>query len=73
LNATNICNVAPQSGDVGLGSSARLLVPGNATLSIIPARMNRRDTNAMPPLGSNIVDTAGISVITQWINSLGGC
>jgi uncharacterized repeat protein (TIGR03806 family) len=73
LNATNICNVAPQSGDVGLGGSARLLVPGNATLSIIPARMNRRDTNAMPPLGSNIVDTAGISVITQWINSLGGC
>jgi uncharacterized repeat protein (TIGR03806 family) len=73
LNATNICNVAPQSGDIGLGSSARLLVPGNATLSIIPARMNRRDANAMPPLGSNLVDTAGVAVVTQWINSLSGC
>jgi uncharacterized repeat protein (TIGR03806 family) len=73
LTATNICNVLPQTGDVGLGAGARLLVPGNAALSIIPARMNRRDTNAMPPLGSNLIDAAGVAVVTQWINLLAGC
>jgi uncharacterized repeat protein (TIGR03806 family) len=71
--ATNTCNVAPQSGDVGLGASARLIVPGNAALSIIPARMNRRDANAMPPVGSNMIDITGTALVTQWINSLPGC
>jgi uncharacterized repeat protein (TIGR03806 family) len=71
--ATNTCNVSPQSGNLGLGGTARLIVPGNAALSIIPARMNRRDSNAMPPVGSNLIDTTGVAVITQWINSLPGC
>lgn len=71
--ATNTCGVSPQSGDVGLGVNARLIVPGNAALSIIPNRMNRRDANAMPPLGSNAVDTAGVTLINQWINSLNTC
>ncbi len=73
LSATNTCNAAPQSGDVGLGASARLLVPGNATSSILVNRMNRRDEHAMPPLASNQIDTAGVALITEWINSLAGC
>jgi hypothetical protein len=35
--------------------------------------MNRRDSHAMPPLGSNVVDTAGVSLLTQWIDGLTGC
>jgi hypothetical protein len=69
LTATNACNVAPSSGTLGL-ANARLIAPGNAAASVLPARMNRRDANAMPPLGSNVVDTAGVALLTQWINSL---
>jgi uncharacterized repeat protein (TIGR03806 family) len=71
--ATNTCNAMPQSGDLGLGANARLIAPGSASNSIIVNRMNRRDANAMPPLGSNQVDTAGVALVTQWINGLTGC
>jgi len=72
LANTNACNVAPTSGDLGI-TGARLITPGNATMSVLPARMNRRGANAMPPLGSNLVDSVGVNLITQWINSLSGC
>jgi uncharacterized repeat protein (TIGR03806 family) len=73
LAATNTCNASPQSGDLGLGANARLIAPGSATNSLIVNRMNRRDQNAMPPLASNRVDTAGVALLTQWIDSLTGC
>ena len=73
LNQTNACEAAPQAGDLGLGSTARLIDPGSAASSIIVNRANRRDANAMPPLGSNQVDTAGVALLTQWINGLAGC
>jgi uncharacterized repeat protein (TIGR03806 family) len=70
---TKTCNVAPQSGDLGLGANARLIVPGNATNSILVNRMNRRDANGMPRLASNQVDATGVALITQWINGMTGC
>jgi uncharacterized repeat protein (TIGR03806 family) len=73
LAATNTCNVSPQSGDLGLGANARLIAPGDAANSLVVNRMNRRDQNAMPPLASNLVDTAGVALLTQWIDSLTGC
>ena len=36
-------------------------------------RMNRRDAQGMPPIGSNLVDAAGVSLLTAWVNSLSGC
>lgn len=72
LAQTNACNIAPTSGDLGL-PNARLIAPGNAAASVMPARMNRRDGNAMPPLGSNVIDAGGVALIEQWINSLSGC
>jgi uncharacterized repeat protein (TIGR03806 family) len=71
--ATNTCNAPPQSGDLGLGVNARLIAPGNAANSILINRTNRRDANGMPPLGSNRIDTAGVTLLTQWVNSLAGC
>jgi uncharacterized repeat protein (TIGR03806 family) len=71
--STNACNVAPQAGDLGLGAAARLIAPGNAASSILINRVNRRDANAMPPLGSNQIDTAGVTLLTQWVNGLTGC
>jgi len=73
LAATNTCNIVPQGGDVGLGATARLIVPGNAANSVLINRANRRDANGMPPLGSNIVDAAGVTLLTQWVNGLSGC
>ena len=73
LNATNACNAVPTAGDLGIGANARLIAPGSAANSIIANRVNRRDSNGMPPLGSNRVDTDGVALLTQWINSLTGC
>ena len=74
LPDTNACNASPHSGgDLGLGANARLIAPGSATNSLAPNRMNRRDSYAMPPLGSNTVDAAGVALITQWIDGLTGC
>lgn len=73
LNQTNACNVVPQDGDLGIGSAARLIAPGSAGNSIVVNRANRRDANAMPPLGSLQVDSSGVALLSQWINGLTGC
>jgi uncharacterized repeat protein (TIGR03806 family) len=73
LNMTNACNVTPSAGDLGVGANARLIAPGSAANSIVVNRADRRDSNGMPPLGSNQIDTAGVALLTQWINSLTGC
>ncbi len=73
LADTNTCDANPQSGDLGIGGSARIIAPGNAPASVLVGRMNRRDEHAMPPLGSNQIDTEGVALITEWINGLAGC
>jgi hypothetical protein len=73
LNATNACNALPTAGDLGIGVNARLIAPGSAANSIVVNRAGRRDSSGMPPLGSNRVDTDGVALLTQWINSLTGC
>jgi hypothetical protein len=35
--------------------------------------MNRRDVNGMPPVGSTQVDAAGVTLLTNWVNSLANC
>ncbi len=73
LEEMQACDAAPQSGDLGVGTDARLIAPGDADHSIIVNRMNRRDEHAMPPIGSNQIDTAGVALITEWVDSLSGC
>jgi hypothetical protein len=63
----------PQSGDLGLGAAARIIAPGSAAASVLVERMNRRDSNAMPPLASSVVDSAGVALLEQWIGSLTAC
>jgi uncharacterized repeat protein (TIGR03806 family) len=72
LALTNACAAAPQAGDLGIGG-ALLITPGNASLSLLVARMNRRATGQMPPLSSTVVDTAGVTLVSSWIASLTGC
>ena len=73
LNQTNACDVPPTLGDLGLGASARIIAPGNGDLSVLVARINRRDANGMPPLASHLVDTAGVALIDSWIDGLASC
>lgn len=72
LSATNACNVAPNAGTLGL-TDPRIILPGNAARSIVRERMNRRDANQMPTIGSNTVDSDGVTLITNWINGLTSC
>jgi uncharacterized repeat protein (TIGR03806 family) len=72
LGNMNACNISPQAGDLGI-IDPLLIAPGEADRSIVFARMNRRDEDGMPPLGSTIVDADGALLLTDWINSLGNC
>jgi uncharacterized repeat protein (TIGR03806 family) len=73
LSSTNACGAMPQSGDLGIGAAARIIAPGSAANSVLVTRMSRRDANGMPPLASNVVDTAGVALLEQWISSLTAC
>jgi uncharacterized repeat protein (TIGR03806 family) len=74
LALTNACDRAPQAGDLGLGPTARIIDPGSPANSVLVERMRRRDHIAqMPPVGSSLVDTAGVALLEQWITSLSSC
>jgi hypothetical protein len=70
---TNTCDVAPTGGSLGIGPNARLIAPGAAADSVLPVRMSLRNVQGMPPLGSDFADTAGVSLINSWIDSLANC
>lgn len=72
LSSTNACNRLPQAGTLGI-SQARIIAPGAAGRSVLVARTNRRGSHGMPPLGSTLVDTAGVALLTQWVNALRTC
>jgi uncharacterized repeat protein (TIGR03806 family) len=72
LAATNACDVPPQAGDLGI-AGARLIAAGDPARSVLLARINRRDSSGMPPVGSNRVDAAGVALLSDWIASLSGC
>jgi mono/diheme cytochrome c family protein len=69
LAQAGVCDVSPTAGDLGI-TDARVVAPGESARSVLLARMARRDANAMPPLASNVRDTAGEALIEAWINSL---
>ena len=68
--AMNICDVVPQNGDLGI-SNVRLVSPGQPSQSMVLERMNRRDVHGMPPVGSFMVDSDGVALISAWITAMG--
>jgi uncharacterized repeat protein (TIGR03806 family) len=72
LANTNACDAVPQAGDLGL-ANPRIIAPGDAARSVLVARANARDSDGMPPLGSAIPDSAGVALLTSWINGLASC
>lgn len=69
----NTCDVVPSAGDLGIGPNAKIIAPGSAANSVLPARMNVRDINGMPPLGSHVIDTSGLDLINAWAEGLANC
>ena len=53
----------------GLESPA-IILPGSTSRSILHYRLSSLDTVRMPPLGRNVVDTNGVKLIGDWIESL---
>jgi uncharacterized repeat protein (TIGR03806 family) len=72
LNATNACDITPTLGNLSI-TNPRLIAPGSAARSVVVARINRTGTDAMPPLARHTIDTAGVILISDWINSLTSC
>lgn len=71
LEDTGLCDAA------SLGAletrAGKRVVPGAARESVVLGRITRRDREAMPPLGSLVVDEAGAGLIERWINALSSC
>ncbi|HSH14388.1 MAG TPA: PQQ-dependent sugar dehydrogenase [Verrucomicrobiae bacterium] len=48
----------------------RVLAPGDLAHSELLRRISLRGAGQMPPVGSTILDPAGVALLTQWINAL---
>jgi glucose/arabinose dehydrogenase len=68
FESTNICNMAPQLGDLGIEHAA-LLAPGAPERSIVYQRISRRGPQQMPPFGTLLVDGVALEMFGTWILS----
>ena len=59
----------PRHATFGI-TDAMLIAPSAPESSIVHARMSRRGPGQMPPLGTDVVDHAGVKLIDRWIRSL---
>ena len=62
-------NATPQHGDLGL-TGARLITPGDASLSVLPVRVMSRGAGQMPPVGSLQIDPTGLQLLITWLQGL---
>ena len=67
-DAMNIFDVVPTDGSLGLPNERRA-VAGARESSTLWERMRLRNHLAMPPLGSTEVDTDGVALVGDWIDS----
>jgi uncharacterized repeat protein (TIGR03806 family) len=72
LSATNACDITPTLSNLGI-TDARIIAPGSAARSVAVARVNRLGADAMPPLSKHVIDTAGVQLLTDWVNGLASC
>jgi uncharacterized repeat protein (TIGR03806 family) len=67
LESTNLVDVVPAEGDLGL-TDARRIRPGSKESSVLWERMRRLDATRMPPLGSALVDAEAVALLGEWID-----
>ena len=59
---------APSRYQPANATDARVVVPGDATASVLLQRMHSRDPRTqMPPLGTEHLDGEGLALVTRWI------
>ena len=68
LAQQNIIN-GPLNYNQGI-AGARVVKPQSVPQSMMHYRMNRTGLEQMPPLARNTIDTAGVALLSAWINSL---
>jgi len=71
LANTQACDITPVN-NLGI-ANARRIAPGAAARSVVVARVNRVGADAMPPLARHTIDTAGVQLLTTWIDGLANC
>ena len=69
LDGTGTLNVAPIAGDLGI-ANASIIASASKERSVLWQRMRSVGTPRMPPIASHRVDTAGVDLIGQWIDTL---
>ena len=63
----------PSLYDEGL-INPKVVIPQDVPHSMLHYRMNSLQTGiAMPPLAKSVIDSAGVQLIADWINSLTPC
>jgi RNA polymerase sigma factor (sigma-70 family) len=72
LAQTNTCDITPSFGNLGIADPRRI-APGSAARSVVVARVDRIGADAMPPLARHVIDTAGVQLLTTWVNGLSSC
>ncbi|MBC8352970.1 MAG: PQQ-dependent sugar dehydrogenase [Planctomycetes bacterium] len=50
--------------------NAKLIVPGDPYRSVVMYRMSKLGYARMPYIGSQVVDSAGVALVSEWIRSL---
>lgn len=65
---THTCNVASVIDDLGV-PDAKVLTPGHPESSLISLRVHALDGSRMPPMGSSVVDPAGVKLLDDWIRA----
>ncbi|MDA1212154.1 MAG: PQQ-dependent sugar dehydrogenase [Planctomycetota bacterium] len=69
LAETGTINIRPGQGAFDL-DDPRLLVPGDASRSMIYHRMTRLGQGRMPHIASTVIDKPAVELIRQWIDQL---
>jgi uncharacterized repeat protein (TIGR03806 family) len=47
----------------------RVIRPGSPALSVLLQRVSSRGSDQMPPLGTTVVDTNAVQLLTDWVNT----
>jgi uncharacterized repeat protein (TIGR03806 family) len=75
--ASGLCDVSPRALDASSGwlPDTRLIAPGDPERSALWLRLTAPPTSglAMPPLGHNQIDAAGVELIAAWISAQASC
>jgi uncharacterized repeat protein (TIGR03806 family) len=69
---TSACGKDTSHGNLGV-TGMKILAPADPSKSAISVRAHALDAKRMPPLGSRVVDVAGVGVVDAWIQSITTC